>query len=417
MIEPTLEKGEEVFLEIKDSARRRIVCGLRWDPIDEKNEADRGISMDGGSTTEHDLDLLCLTFDKHGRFLEAITGLEGQRRGDGGNIYHTGDVVDGDDDLDDEQLSMELFNLSTEVHQIFFIAEVQSAHKFGHVHGTEIRLASAIADTNFAHAHIGRSAGSDKNAFIFGGIYRVSQGWNFKYVGEYLNGGEVETWESTLSPFLQVERDASGKIVAPPPMSKKGESVPLHYTKEARRRIVCGLNWDPLSEDPSHEERLKAAGIDTSGFDLDLACVAFSKDKEAVDGVSAQPEENVDESGKIYHSGDDTSGEGDRVDDEAISVELKDLPDYIHHIVFMAEIQSSHHFEDILNPSMRIADGKTNQTQLKTKMNCDAGRDKNGHVFACITRRGDDWMLTNINEYFVSGEVEDIIAYLKRYLP
>lgn len=402
MLKTTLERGAEILLDIQNSARRRIICGLRWDPKEATDvPVDPMTAKMGGNMLTHDLDLLCLAFDKRGRFLTGVTGEEGNRIGDSGNIYHTGDVIDGEDILDDEQISLELFNLSSNVHQIFFIAEVQSADSFKSVANPEMRLANAIDDRNFAHTSLIRPGGEDSSAFIFGSIVRMQNGaWTFKYIGEFLDAALVQDWPKTLEPFLDVERGTDGNPVPAPPMPAKGQTVPLFYSKEARQRIVCGLNWDPDKDTP----------------DIDLACVIYDESGKAVDGVSASPDESIDASGKVYHSGDDTSGEGSRTDDESISVELKDLPDYIHHIVFLAEIQSGHSFGTIKNPSMRIADGKTNEDQLFTALHKPESKDKNACVFASISRKDGMWVLTAVEDYFNGEDIEDWIVHLNRYL-
>lgn len=417
MLKIALSPGQEVLLDIRNSARRRIVCGLRWNPIqDTGTTANRTAVVKGANTTAHDLDLLCLLFDKYGRFIDGITGEEGHRTGDEGNIYHTGDVVDGDDSLDDEQISLELFNLSRKIHQVFFIAEVQSAHTFGEIFGCEIRIANAIDDRNMAHSHLGRIEGGDHNSFIFGSIYRCPQGWMFKYVGEYMDGTHVSDWTEKLKDYVIAEAmtDEGGRRKGPA-RPAKGQTVPLNYSLSARQRVICGLSWDPTETVVGKAEKLKNAGHNVETFDLDLACVLYNADGEAVDGVSAKADETIDSSGKVYHTGDDTSGEGGR-DDEAVSVELKDLPDYIHHAVFLAEIQSLHTFADITNPSMRIADGKTEEEQLVTALTAPAGAGKNAYIFARISRHGEGWVLRNIDEYVDGTAVEDWIAYLQRYL-
>ena len=404
MAQATLAQNEEVILDIKDSARRRLICGLRWDPMTEgaRDTLDRATMSRGGITSAHDLDLLCLIFDKSGQFMDGVTGEEDHRTGDFGNIYHTGDVIDGEDSLDDEQISLELFNLSSKIHQIIFIAEIQSAHNFGAINAPEIRIANAIDDRDFVHAHIGQGNGDDKNAYIFGSLCRRPQGWAFRYIGKYLEGEHVSDWVEVLNPYLETVATAEGDANTPA-VPAKNQTVPLHYTKQARHRVVCGLNWDPAQNDGEN-------------FDLDLACVMFDENKEAVDGVSAKPDENIDSSGKVYHSGDDTSGEGDRVDDEAISVELRDLPDYIHHIVFLAEVQSHHTFDQIHNPALRIADGKTDDDQLLSKIGGPEGVGKNAYVFARISRHDGDWTLTYIDEFADGAQIDDWISYLGRYL-
>ncbi len=415
-----INRGEEMLLDLKDSARRRILCGLRWDPMQAASKGseatNREIAARGGMTTAHDLDLLCLTFDKYGRFIEGVTGEEGHRTGDSGNIYHTGDVIDGADSLDDEQISLELFNMSSKVDQVFFIAEVQSAHKFGEVASPEIRIANAADDHDFAQSFLGRGDGAQADAYVFGRIRRHPQGWTFRYIGEYLDGSQVKDWAEALSYHIEAEKgtDATGK--KRPPAPGKGQTVKLHYSLEARQRVVCGLNWDPADEDPGTAERLKNLGKNVDTFDLDLACVMYDAEGEAVDGVSAQASETVDSSGKVYHSGDDTSGEGDNVDDEAISVELKDLPAYIHHIVFLSEIQSLHTFDEVFNPSMRIADGKSNEDQLEAPLQGPNSEGKNAYVFARMSRAEEGWNLTFIDEFCRGEEIEDWIEHLKRYL-
>lgn len=397
--------NREILLDIRDSARRRIICGLRWDPMEVSTTSGRHAAARGGRTNATDLDLICVLFDKYGRVLGGVTGEEGHRTGDSGNVYHTGDVIDGADTLDDEQISIELFNLSSTIDQIFFIAEVQSAHTFGDMANPEIRLANAIDDRNFAHADLKRDSDSKETAYVFGYIKRTPQGWCFYKIGDFFEANAVSDWGEILKQYIEHENYDETRPKAPPSPAK-GQTVPLAYTKEARHRIVCGLNWDP--QDSTEAEY--------NPFDLDLACVMYDAEKSPVDGVSAKADETIDSSGKVYHSGDDTSGEGNRTDDEAISVELRELPDYIHHIVFIAEIQSQHNFGKLHNPSMRIADGKSNENQLFGDLGGREGRDKTAYIFARIGRGANGWELTYIDQYVNGDEVEDWIEYLKRYL-
>lgn len=415
MLQATLARGQEVLLDLQDSARRRVICGLSWGLAAEGGHAVERVSVAEGSRAHsHDLDLICLLFDKFGGFIDGITGEEGFRTGDNGNIYHTGDVIGGKDVMDDEQISLELFNLSRKVHQIFFIAEVQSGHDFGHVAAPKIHLANA-SDRDIATAQLGGESGAEKNAFIFGSIRRDPNGWVFKYIGDYFDGAHVSDWTVTLQNYLDIAHPDGLDIPVGPRTPAKGQTVALNYTKEARYRVVCGLNWDPSVEAAGTVEKLKNIGRNVETFDLDLACVMYDKDKEAVDGVSAKPDETIDSSGKVYHSGDHTSGDGD-LDDEAISVELRGLPDYIHHLVFLSEIQSVHVFKDVVNPSMRIADGKTDDEQLSVSLSDPGGANKNAYIFARISRKGESWTLTLIDEYVDGHKISDWLEYLKRYL-
>jgi stress response protein SCP2 len=191
--------------------------------------------------------------------------------------------------------------------------------------------------------------------------------------------------------------------------------VPLKYTPKARHRVVCAINWDARAKGPGIVERLQGIGQNVKNYDLDLACVLYDAEGKAVDGVSSRPEETADRSGRIYHTGDDESGAGD-LDDEAISIELNGLPDYIQHIVFVTEIQSRHTFADVNNPRIRLADGMNNENQLDVPLGGKTGGGKTAYVFARIYRHNSGWMLHFIDEYYDRDKVSDWIPVLKKYL-
>lgn len=416
VLEANLARGEEVVLDLQDSARRRVICGLSWGMMaDGVHAVARSAVAEAGLSSSHDLDLICVLFDKFGSFIDGVTGEEEFRTGDNGNIYHTGDVAGGKEVLDDEQISLELFNLSRKIHQIFFIAEVQSGENFGDVGEPRMHLANAADDRDVAIANLGGEAGADKNAYIFGSLRRHPKGWVFRYIGDYFHGADVTDWATFLREYIDLEHPDGAHVAVGPRTPAKGQTVPLHYSKEARQRVVCGLNWDPSVEQVGKVDKLKNRGQNIETYDLDLACVMYDANMEPVDGVSAKPDETIDSSGKVYHSGDHTSGDGD-LDDEAVSVELRGLPDYIHHLVFIAEIQSLHRFKDINSPFMRIADGKTDHEQLKVDLTAPEGAEKNAYVFARISRKGERWTLTLIDQYFDGNKIPDWIGFLRRYL-
>ena len=195
---------------------------------------------------------------------------------------------------------------------------------------------------------------------------------------------------------------------------QKGEINELRITKEARWRFTCGLNWDPIETAPGLGEALRARGRNVSSYDLDLMCLMYNEEGEFVDGVSGKPDETADQSGKVYHSGDDTTGHGDAFDDEQVSVELLDLPDYIHHIVFVAEIQSAHTFADVINPEIHIQDSMSSCDLLSQKLG--DGGENTACVFARVFRREGTWMLHYIGDYLNGSEIEDWTIALQKYL-
>lgn len=173
---------------------------------------------------------------------------------------------------------------------------------------------------------------------------------------------------------------------------------PLNVTKEAKHRIFCGLGWDPAN--PNLIEKIKdLTGLDKMHHDLDLTCFAFGADHRLIALVDADAEHNIDESGHIYHSGDDEEGHGPG-DDEEISVELKDLPAAIQTLVFTARIKTKQSFTELNNPEIRLVDGYTNRNFLHRALNPPAEYESaNSYIFCRIDRAGEDWTFTPLENY------------------
>lgn len=194
-----------------------------------------------------------------------------------------------------------------------------------------------------------------------------------------------------------------------------GETKPLNVTKEAQHRVVVGLGWDP-ADDPGLMGKVKALakGKETH-HDLDLSCYAYDEYKAFAGFVSALPEHASIANDHIYHSGDNEEGVGEG-DDEEISVELKDLPDNIHHIIFTATVSTGQSFADVNSPEIRVADGYTNHNFLHHDIGADNAKNANVFVFVKLQRNDEGWFLTNISEYARDSEIRDYEEFIRTYL-
>ncbi len=189
---------------------------------------------------------------------------------------------------------------------------------------------------------------------------------------------------------------------------------PLLHTTKSRERIVVAINWD---------ERAKATIVDTvmrtnQQHDLDVSVFVYNKNGEYIDFVGSMAQDNMDQTGCIYHSGDDAGGAGN-LDDEFISVELAGLPYDTDHLIFVTEIRSDHTFKDVVRPSMRIADGMTNKNLHEMPMAKRHGGDSTACIMARIYRSSTSetgWGLHIIDEYPKLDDVSDWGSYLTRYL-
>lgn len=190
--------------------------------------------------------------------------------------------------------------------------------------------------------------------------------------------------------------------------------TPLAFTNSGLGRIFVGLSWDPREDKVGTISHLVKKD---SQHDLDLCCYVYDTKGTFIDFVGAEGSESVDETGKIYHSGDNVSGTGGG-DDETISAELLQLPDECHSIVFMAEVSSRHFFSEVSDPSMRIVDGKTNTTVFEVDMDHEDAATHAYFVFCSITRdltSATGWGVKKIYEYPDTDNIEDWGTYLSQY--
>lgn len=380
---------------------QKLHCGLRWDPVED-------------STGHADLDLIYATYDEFGRFISVISGKDGIKNNAAGSIYHSGDDEDGVDSHDDERVTLDLFAIPQSIHHIFLGVELQSEHTFGNIINPSIRLSKGVDTRDMLNITLDSKPGANARSFIFIRLDRNPSGWTLHVINEYPEGHSVPEWERVLIDHMPDKAGLEEKRANMPITPKQNEHAPLYYTKQAMHRIVCGLSWDERGEKQTFSDKInERKGVNTSTFDLDLTCLMYDADGEYYDYVTSLAEHAVDESGAVYHSGDDTSGVG-AGDDEQIFVELANLPEDIHHVVFVVDMKSDHTLGEIYNPQIRLFDGMSGRVQLDVTF--DQGGNNNAYIFARVKRTPDGWVLHNITRYINTAGIEDWGQALAPYL-
>ena len=200
------------------------------------------------------------------------------------------------------------------------------------------------------------------------------------------------------------------------PRIPKGETIALNVTQKARHRVVVGLGWDPNEDISVKDKALGALGLKDTHHDLDLSCYIFDKNKRYISHVSVEEGRAVDQTGQIYHSGDNVEGVGDG-DDEQVSVELKDIDPTIHALVFKASIKSGHHFGEVTDPEIRLADGYSDHNFLHVSLLGVKDNDKPAFIFICLLKNPEDqWMVRHIGEFIDAPEDGNWAEILKTYI-
>ena len=199
---------------------------------------------------------------------------------------------------------------------------------------------------------------------------------------------------------------------------EKSQHAPLNVTREARHRVFVGLGWDPHEKASLMDQARALVGGKKTWHDLDLSCYMYDKNKVLIDTVTAKDGQHIDQSGNIYHSGDNIGGVGDG-DDEQISVELKDLDPKICHIVFTVIIKSGHVFQDISAPASRLADGYSEYEFLNMSLHASEGREKSGFVFVHLYRSHDEpnaWFVHHVGEFLDAVPMQEWPALMAVYM-
>lgn len=194
------------------------------------------------------------------------------------------------------------------------------------------------------------------------------------------------------------------------------DKTPLNFSTNGKGRIVTGLRWDPRTDRIGLVSQVVRKD---SQHDMDLACFIYNVEGDFIDFVGAEAQDSMDQSGHIYHSGDDMSGEGGG-DDETVTVELNALPPDVHALIFLAEVKSRHVLGDINSPAARLVDSFTGDVLLETALAEDA--DDKAKI-ACILwgivrdkASPTGWSLTNIRNCPDLADINEWGPYLARYL-
>lgn len=374
-----------VYLRYSDC--RKLTCGLSWDP-------------DSNISKPVDLDLCYAVYDEFGRLLNVVSGKDGIRSNEAGSFYHSGDEIDGAYEDDDERLSLDLFSIPNNIHYVFLMVDIASDHRFGNVVNPSIRLEKGLERTEMATLGLFSDQGQEAKRYIFARLDRKPGGWIVQIINKFIESNDTD-WEDTLLDYIPPSALEKKEQASLPPLPKKGEIVPLYYSRKARERVHCGLSWDA-----------DAANMDDTP-DLDLTCLIFDEQGRYLDAVSSDAERSIDESGAVYHTGDDNTGRGDG-DDEAIYVELARLPADVAQIVFVVDLKTRHTLEQVKNAALRIADSMTDLNQLSIKI--VGGRTKDAFIFARLVLKDGVWMLHHIGEAVETAQIEDWAQGVRPYL-
>jgi len=176
----SLQKGGNVNLSKGTPSLKKMVVGLGWDPR----------VTDG---VEFDLDGICFLLKSDGKVrADSDFIFYNHKRSVDGSVTHGGDNRTGGGDGDDEEISIILPAIPTEVERISFSVTIHDAdvrkQNFGMVSNCYIRCLDGDTGLELARFDLSEDA-SVETAMVFGEVYRAGAEWKFKAIGQGFKGG------------------------------------------------------------------------------------------------------------------------------------------------------------------------------------------------------------------------------------
>lgn len=195
----SLVKGQKINLT-KDNgqALNKICIGLNWGAIDKKG-------FFGMKKVAVDLDASCASFDGNNQPVDIV--YYGNLKSKDNAVVHSGDDLtgdlDGDDNLDNEIISVNLSALNAKVEKIVFILNSFKKQDFATVpfatiriyEGTPERVDSVFATFNIASDP--KFAGY--TSMVMGRFYKRNNEWKFATIGEPTKDQDLKATINTVT--------------------------------------------------------------------------------------------------------------------------------------------------------------------------------------------------------------------------
>jgi tellurium resistance protein TerD len=175
-----LSKGGNVSLTKQAPGLSAVMVGLGWDA---RTTDGKAFDLDA-SAIVCNADGKALS-DQHFIFFNNLKSPDGA-------VEHTGDNLTGEGEGDDEQVKVNLAGLPAEAARIIFPVSIYEAdtagQTFGQVRNAFIRVVNQADNSELARYDLSEDA-STETAMVFGELYRGTDEWKFRAVGQGYSAG------------------------------------------------------------------------------------------------------------------------------------------------------------------------------------------------------------------------------------
>ena len=176
-----LTKGQKVDLTKGNKGLKKLLVGLGWDTN----------KYDGGQN--FDLDAAAFLVKENGKVpTQEDFIFYGNLEHSSDAIIHLGDNTTGEGDGDDEQLTVDLSKIPSNISRIVFTVTIYDAdvrrQNFGQITNAYIRIVNEENNEELVRYDLGEDF-SIETAIVVGEIYRHGTEWKFNAVGSGFQGG------------------------------------------------------------------------------------------------------------------------------------------------------------------------------------------------------------------------------------
>ena len=183
-----LSKGQRINLSKEVEGLSKIMVGLGWDAAKQSG----GIlnHLFGSTSYSIDCDASAITMGNGNKYRACI--YYGNLSED--NVYHHGDNLTGDGDGDDEQITVDLAHLSSEIERIVFVVNIYNCTErkqdFGLIKNAYIRLVDESTGKEICKYNLSDDY-AGKTAMIFAEVYKNNGEWKFNAIGQGTNDASI----------------------------------------------------------------------------------------------------------------------------------------------------------------------------------------------------------------------------------
>lgn len=217
----TLNKGQKVGLTKKNPSLKNIIVGIGWDI--NQNASGYNFDLDASAFLLND-------FNKVNNEADFI--FYNNPKGGQGSVIHSGDNKTGIGSGDDENITVNLPLVPSNIEKIAFTITINDAKQrqqnFGQVSNSYIRIIDADISEVILRYDLGRNF-SVETAIVVGELYRYNNEWKFNAVGSGFQGGLA----ALCNMFgIEVEEEQSNNSYSQVPVPVYSQNPVVHNSYE-----------------------------------------------------------------------------------------------------------------------------------------------------------------------------------------